>query len=469
MPATQLPLIKGDKIGNETDYRDALPVNMTAVLKPILGVQGYMIQYPGLTQYATGVGIDRGGVWNSRQQQHFRVSNQKLIQLNSDASITELGDISGSDTVSLPFSFNTQGIVADKRFFLYEDVNGLQEVDDADVGDPIDAVWVDGYYFFTDGEFLYHTDIDDETSIEPQNLATSEFSPDPSLGLGKTSDNKVVVFNRFTTEFFRNVASENFAFQRIPERALKIGIVGTHAKAELSDRWYVLGGRKEDSISVYALGVGSAADVANREVAKVIGEYSETELRDVVLESYSEDNYYYIVIHLPEHVLLLNENILKASGPLQAWTILKTDVLGDAPWRGKHLVYDPRVGSMVLGDKINATIGILDNTVATQYGEIVEWLLYPPFFQAETQSLDELDLQTIPGHTVEDDATVFLSLTYDGVRWGKEWTEMYGEPYDYNKRFVVRRLGYIREWVGVKMRGATRSRMAFAKAVAVHG
>ena len=45
-------------------------------------------------------------------------------------------------------------------------------------------------------------------------FATAEFMPDDSLGVAKTQDNKVAVFGRYTIEYFQNVATENFAFQR---------------------------------------------------------------------------------------------------------------------------------------------------------------------------------------------------------------------------------------------------------------
>jgi hypothetical protein len=59
MTESKLTLIKGDKVDSNTDYRDALPVNMYAVEKNILGASGYMLDYHGLTQVATGSGIDR--------------------------------------------------------------------------------------------------------------------------------------------------------------------------------------------------------------------------------------------------------------------------------------------------------------------------------------------------------------------------------------------------------------------------
>ena len=87
----------------------------------------------------------------------------------------------------------------------------------------------------------------------------------------------------------------------------------------------------------------------------------------------------------------------------------------------------------------------------------------------ETASIDEMDIETAPGHTSEEDATVAISITYDGVTYGKEWFQLYGAPSDYSQRFVIRRLGYVRDWFGFKMRGASRSRMAFSRAVISYG
>lgn len=463
-------LIKGDKIGSETDYRDALPVNMFGVLKPVLGAAGYMIQYQGITSFASTNGADRGGIYNERFGDHYRVAAGRFISINESGVVTDLGGLpNDTKNVSLPYSFNTQGILSFNRFFLYSPSGGLSEVTDPDLGDPIDVVWIDGYYFFTDGDFLFHTEINDETSIDPLAFATAEFMPDKSLGLGKTQDNKVIVFGRYTTEYFVNVASDPFAFQRVQTRAIKIGIVGTYCKAEAAGKWYILGGRKEEAVSVHVLGVGSAQKVATREVDKIIGKYTESELANAYVEAYEEDGYSFVLITLPNDTLLFNETLASSAGIDQAWTILRSDTLGNDPYRGWHYVFDARIGHWLMGDRNTNDIGLLDNTTATQYDAIAEWLLFTPFVYLDSQSIDEFEVETMPGHTGSDDATVFLSLTYDGVTYGKEWTELYGQPNDYGKRFIVRRLGYIRDWFGMKLRGATRSRMAFGRGFISHG
>lgn len=468
MSEALLTLIKGDAHGEETDYRDNLPVNMIPIARQIFGVNGYMFQMEGLTQYASATGGDRGALWNERFEQHYRVSGGSLVRIDSTGAVTSLGSITGSGQASLPYSFNTQGIVADGRFWLYSPAGGFSEVTDPDLGNPIDCVWIDGLYCFTDGEYIYHSDIDDESAIDPLKFATAEFMPDKSLGCGKTQDNKWIVFGRYTTEYFINQATENFQFARVPTRAVKVGIIGTHAKAELSGRWYILGGAKEDSPTVMVLGVGEAKKIATREIDKILAEYTEPELSTAVLESRVKDGNAYVIVRLPRHTLQYCETIAQKFGLEMSWCILKTGT-GDQRWRGANGIYEPQRGQWVYGDLVDGRVGYLDDRAATQYGEIAEWLIYTPLTVLESASIDEIDIQSIPGFTGTDDATAFLSITYDGVTYGMEWIQLYGRPNSYERRFIIRRLGYVSDIFGLKLRGASRSRMAFSAANILYG
>lgn len=463
MPTEPVTLIKGDRIGIETDYRDALPVNMYAVKRDILGANGYMIGYPGLTKLADGNGADRGASYNERFEDQYRVSGTKFISVSGGGVVVELGDIPGVSQARLVdfYSFNTQGIIAGGRFFLYDPVGGFQEVVDADLGFPIDGVWIDGYYFMTDGEYLFHTDLTDETAIDPLKFATAEFMPDPSLGLAKTQDNKVMVFGRYSLEYFINVATANFAFQRVPTRAQKIGVVATHAKCESSTKFYITGGYRDGAVAVYAVGIGVSAKVSTREVDKIIAQYTEPELSDMRMECRTENNITFVLIHLPNETLCFNESIAAHFGSEVAWCILRTGT-GNAPYRGINGVLDARSSRWVYGDKTGTEIGTLDNDVCTQYGVISEWILFTPFLNLETFSIDEINLETIPGHTTTLDAKVAVSITYDGVIYGTEHWMQYGEPSEYGQRFIMRRLGICNDWLGFKFRGASKSRMAFA-------
>jgi hypothetical protein len=360
------------------------------------------------------------------------------------------------------YSFNTQGIIADGKFFLYDPTNGFREVTDTDLGAPIDGTWIDGYYFMTDGEYIFHTDLTDETSIDPLKFATAEFMPDPSNGISKTQDNKIMVWGRYSLEYFINVATANFAFQRVVTRAQKIGIVATHAKCEAGNSFYITGGYRHSAVAVYMIGIGNSVKVSTREVDKVLAQYTEPELSDMRMECRLEDDVTFIIVHLPNETLCFNVNIDESFGKEWAWSILKTAVEGDSPYRAINGVFDARSGEWVYGDKLGTNIGKLDNTVFAHYGENIEWLLYTPFMNLEGMSIDQIEVETIPGHTSLYDATVAISTTYDGITYGKEWWADYGDPSEYSQRFIIRQLGYVEDWIGFKFRGATKSRMSFA-------
>lgn len=471
MTTSPVTLLKGDNIDLEADYRDALPVNMYVVEKPILGAAGYLKNFPGLLDFAEGEGFDRGATYNEVFLEHYRLSGEKLLKISAAGLVTELGEIPGTKQARLKdfYSFNTQGIIADGKFYLYAPLAGLNQVTDPDVGAPIDGVWVDGYYFMTDGRYLFHTDIDDETSIDPLKFATAEFMPDPSLGLAKTQDNKVVVFGRYTIEYFINVATENFAFQRVATRAQKIGIVSTHAKCEVNSNFYIVGGPKNASLGVYSVSLGSIQKVSTREVDKVLALYSEDELSDLRLETVQEENTAFVLIHLPKSTLCFNETVSTSIGYSMGWSELKTGVATDNPYRAINGIFDARLSMWIFGDRLNNSLGALSESVFSQYDEIQEWILKTPFLKLEGSSIDEIELESIASANAENESKIALSFTYDGVTYSAEAWDTYGIPFKHNLRVIFRRLGYVSDWVGIKFRGTSKAPAAFSLMTVTYG
>jgi hypothetical protein len=460
-----IPLIRGDKVDNNTDYRDALPINYYAVLRDIYGEDGYMLNYYGLSDFAAGQGISRGSIWVSRPglEGQYRVSGQNLIKIEDDGSVTILGFIPGSGQASMTYSLNNLAIVADGSLFYYNTIDGFRQIADSDVGNPIDIVWADFRFVLTDGEFLFQSSLLDEEEYEPADFTGSDFQPDKIWGVGLNDDNELISFNELTTEYFVNGGQDNFSYTRIQLKAVKAGIAGTHCKAEFKDKWYALTRRSNTQYQFAIIQSGSSESITTREIEKVLAKYDSEELSKAVVEVFTKDSVVWMVAHLPSETLLYNETIAKSYGINAAWSILKTDVFGDADYRGKDLTYDPRFSKWCVGDKQDNKIGFLDDSVCTHYGEIVEGLLFTPILDLETLSIDELTLKTIPGISPNNDATVFMSRTDDMRIYGREHTEKYGVNFDYNKNFTVRNLGYVRSETAFKIRTASRSRMSFCK------
>lgn len=460
-----IPFIKGDKVDSNTDYRDALAVNYYAVMRDIHGEKGYMLNYYGLSNFATGQGISRGSIWVARTglEGQYRVSGQSLIKIEDDQSVTVLGTIPGTDQASLTYSLNNLAIVAGGNLYYYNPTNGFRQIVDPNVGSPIDIVWADFRFVLTDGEYLFQSSELDEEQYEPLDFSGSDFQPDKIWGVGLNDDNELIAFNELTTEYFVNIGQDNFTYTRIQLKAVKAGIAGTHAKAELKDRWYALTRRGNTQYQFSMLQSGSAESITSREIEKVLLKYTGEQLSKTVVEVFTKDAVTWMVAHLPNETLLYNETIAKAYGLDLAWSLLKTDVYGDADYRAKDAVYDPRFSKWCIGDKLDSRIGFLDDSVCTHYGDIVEGLLFTPILDMETLSINELKLKIIPGISPSNDATVFISRTDDMRIYSQEQTEQYGVSFDYNKNFTMRNLGYVRSETAFKIRTASTSRMAFTR------
>ena len=308
-----------------------------------------------------------------------------------------------------------------------------------------------------------------ENSINPLAVAVESISPTPVVGVARTTDNFWAVFTRYGIDFYQNVGGVTFAFQRIQARALSIGLVATHAKAFLEDTWFFVGSRKYESLSVFGMQTGGSEKIASREVEKVLSRYSDSELYNISMETRQLFGYSYLILHLPRETLLFNYTISKSIGVEYAWSKLTSGTSIITPWQGINGIFDPRIGKWVYGNRYNASLGMLDDASPLQFGLMQQWYLNTPYINLDTLSVDELEILTAPGFNTDDDATVFISQSQDGEFYGQEALVQYGAPGEYNKRFIKRQLGYVRNFVTYRLRGISRSRMAFSAARIKYG
>jgi hypothetical protein len=468
MPSNTLniTLIKGDDFVNDAvDYRDAIPVNMYGINKQILGAAGYMKQMYGIDAFGTGYGIDRGGIWCAREglEGHYRVSGNSFISVSTTGETTVLGTIGGTGQCRIFYTFKNLVIVGDLKLFYWNPADGFREItSNGVVGKPIDGVFNSNFVFLTDGDDIYHNTLADEEVFLASDSAEPDFTPDKVFGVATNEDNEVVVFSEFSIQHYITVAKTNFSFQNLPRKTSKLGTLGTFCQSELEGTYYILGRREETAPSCFMYSMGTGTKIASREIELVLKEYTDDELNTTTIDAFTADKTQFVIYHFPRSTYLFNATVAKTHGPDNAWTKLKTGTVGDLPFRARNMVRDPRNGEWLCGDINDSRIGLLSNETSTQYGEIAEWLLFTPYLMLERKSIDRFEIQIIPGIvSPDDDATVFVSRTEDGRTYGQEWTELYGNAFQYNQRFIIRRFGYVRHWMGFKLRGASRSRMAF--------
>lgn len=480
MPEIKAPLTVGDKTAETAEWVAALPENAYFVDRPILGSLGYITSMPAIELYAINLGQltneDRGGIFVEREtfRGHYRVIGNSLVQVihnpNGQSTTTTLGEITGSGRVSMDYSFNNLAIVADKKLYYYNPTEGLRQLTDPDIGEPLDIAWGDNYFILTDGENIYHSEILNEEEFGPLDFATAEFRPDPSLGVAFNEDSELIVFGSKSIEYFRNVAAQDFAFQRITQKAQKIGVTGVHAKGVFGNAYYMIGGRDNTSIGAYVTEGGVSNKISSYAVDKLLAEFSYGELFDAIVEAIEIDGIQLVYFHFPEYTLLFNRTLFNRIGAQGAWSYLFS-VCSDnyskrQAYDAVNFVRDPDAGLWLFGTKEFGIIGKYEFKWSGRFATPQEVTLYTPLLKLESLSINSIECETVGGFGVDPDSasetTAFISRTNDGVVWGKEWELTYGKRHKYDTRFIANRLGYCRDFTGFRVRINSKSRLCFA-------
>lgn len=453
-----IPLIKGQR-KSDYDYRDNLPVNMTAVAGQTEGDTGYLLAHDGLTEFSTTLGKARGGYFSERLNMQFRVSGIWLEGINTDGTTNPIGIIEGDAPCEFAESFNTIAVLSDGRVWLY-DGSTLERLTLDFV--PIDIEWFSSIYVYTDGENLYHSQVADETNVPILAYTSSEFSSDPIKGIIRTDSNEIVAFNRYSTEYFyfnANAPTGGSVLQVQRGKSGRIGIVGTQCKCFLDGNIFILGGRKEESPSIHITNGVTTSTVATREIDKLISQYTEEQLETVYMESRTVDRDKLVIIHLPNETLLYNHTVGQGQGVSAAWSIIKTGE--NEKWRGKYGIFDPRISKWVYGDIKENKLAYLDDESFAQYDEEQELLFYTPIIPVKRVSISQIELDTIAGYTPKQ-KTCAMSISYDGVGWNQEYWVTVSEPNNHAVNYIIRRLGYVAQSFSLRFRFVGVDKMAFS-------
>lgn len=461
----QVSIVSGIYADEAGDFRSSYPINLIPVPKEQGVSEGYLRPADGIEQGGQGPGIDRGGLaWNGVL---YRVMGNKLVSIDSQGYLTELADIPGNGQVTLDYSFDQMIIAAGGRLFYW---NGkLTEVTDTDLGQVVDALWIDGYTMTTDGQYLIVTDLNDPTAVNPLKYGSSEADPDEIKGLFKLH-NEIFALNRYTIEVFNNVGGgigNPFPFARNEGAMIMRGVVGTYAAATYTvgetDVIAFLGGGRNESPSIW-VGVNAASTkIATREIDTLLQRYTEEQLSKVVMESRLNKGHYHLYVHLPDMTVVYDA---KASAEMQkpVWFILSSSVTGFSTYRARNLVWC--YNQWNVGDPVKPLYGNLTDKTSEHYGSTVGWefgtsILYNASMGAV---INMMELVCLPGRVpYGKDPVVWTSYSEDGETWSQERPCAAGKQGARNKRLTWLRQGRMANYRMQKFRGTSDAHLSFPR------
>jgi len=478
----QIPVLNGVYTAEDADYKTAYPVNMMPVIQETGISQGYLRPVRGMTEIGRGPGPSRGAInWNNV---HYRVMGSQLCRIDESGNVVSLGDV-GNDglRVSMDYSFDILAIKSDRRlFYYYENVGTpplddswanfdvistsgdwkLIEVTDSDLGTVVDMLWIDGYFMYTDGEYLVVTELNDPTTITTTKYGSSEIDPDPVNGLAKLR-NEVYAINRYTIEVFYNTGGSNFPFQRVSGAQIEKGSLGTYCSVVNKNRIAFLGSGRNESPGVHLGAGGQSQKISTREIDEILAEFTEYQLSESVMETMNDKSHDLLWIRIPDRTLVYDLTSSEATGQ-HIWYIMSSAAVGLAPYKGRDVVwvYD----KWYCGDTRSSKVGILDDTQALHFGDVVRWEFSTAIVYNESRGalFSRLELIGLPGrYSSTEDAMISTSYSTDGRNWSQPRIIQAGAIGNRARRLVWWRQGNMKHTRAQRFVGDSKSYLAVAR------
>nr|WP_276521152.1 packaged DNA stabilization protein [Acinetobacter lwoffii] len=451
----QIPILDGIYTDNNSDFRTAYPVNLIPVPKGQGISAGYLRPAEGINHITDLPGVDRGGiVWKG---EHYRVCGTKFIKIDEDGEITELGDVESGELCSFDYSFDYLAINAGNALYLYSGEE-LKQVTDENLGEVHDVIWVDGYFMTSDSNNIVVTELNNPFEVNPLKYGSSEVDPDPIVGLIKLR-NEVYVLNRHTIEVFDNVGGEFFPFQRIDGAQTTKGALSKKTACVYMDAIAMLGGGRNEAITVYISSAGSAQKIATREVEQILSNYTEDQLSNCLLESRQIDGHSWLYIHLPDQTLVYDSVASQTTGQ-PTWFILNSG----GGYKARNMTHAHN--KWFVGHTSEPKLGVLTDQTGEHWGNEIEWQFGTAIIYNESSGVifHQLELVALTGrNSFNKESKIYTQYSADGMEWSMPKFISVGRQGQRTKRLVWFQQGYMQNWRIQRFQGTSDSRISVAR------
>lgn len=454
-----ISILNGIYLDNGPDVRISYPVNMVPVPTENGVSAGALRPADGIVSNGSGPGVCRGGIeWRGVL---YRVMGSRFVSVAADGTVVDIGDVGEGDSVTFTYGFDRLAIVSNLNVF-YWDETSLTQITDPDLGAIVDGVWVDGYFMFTDGEFLIVTELNDPTSVLPAKYGSSESDPDPVVAV-KRVRNEVYAVNRYSIEAFSNVGGNGFPFARIEGAKVTKGAVGTHAVCVYLEALAFVGSGYNEAPGVY-LGINAQAQkISTVEVDRLLASYTEEQLSQTVMETRNDNNAQHLYIHLVDRTLVYDAAASQALGS-QVWFVLTSALRDFSIYRARYFVWC--FDRWNAADPASFNVGYLTTSTSAHYGDAVRWEFGTSIIYNESRGaiINELELVSLTGRVaLGKDPVISTAHSYDGQVWTQERPINVGSVGNRMQRIVWFRNGSMSHMRMQRFRGTSDAHVSFLR------
>ncbi len=399
---------------------------------------------PGLELFATaGTGPIRGN-FTSSNGRCFKVSGDKLYELDSVGTATSRGTLNTSSG-NLTIEENTTQLAicdGDDLYILTYATNVFAAVSDVDFPSAGTATYIDGYFVVNknDSGRFYISAINNGLSWDALDFATAESSPDELLRVIRVLG-QLWLFGSKTTEIWTNTGDAAFPFQKIAGVVMEKGIMAPHTAVSFGGSVQWVGQDANGNAVVYRAKGSNPTPVSTEAVSLAIGRA--TDKANMKAFSYQQDGHDYYV--------------LTGGGLETSWVQdLTTNLWHERAWLNAQGNFEQHLASCctfafgfhLVGDRRSGNIYKLKMDVYSDNGDVIARDRIFTHISNEGQRVryNSLELGFETGVGLQSgqgsDPVCMLKISKDGGRtWSDEYVDSIGAIGQYMKKVAFRRIG----------------------------
>jgi hypothetical protein len=402
---------------------------------------------PGLSEVLDGLdGIGRGS--HSFNGVLYTVNGEKLYRIdrtvNPDGgesySPVEVADIPGSGRVIFASTAGQLVIVEpDIRAYVYDGATLTDLYGVANVMTPIrDVIQINSFFLFcqTGTNWLFHSALNDGKTYAALDRWQVTQIPE-TIGLINFRG-QAYVMGEYSTVPFVGRASNQFAFQVIPNGIIDCGLAGTHAKTLFRGSFVFLGSGENAEQQVWLMSGAYPQTISTEPLDYLIQNESRESIQTSFMMRHSQDGAEFLCFRIGDYCFVYD--LVVGRWHERRSRIPFGDDFLDTPWRVNSItqIYN----KVFVTDSADSILGVIDDLSATEYGiNLHRKVRTQPFMNMGIrQRVWAIEAYFDVGYS--DEENLQLRWSDDGgFTWSNWISRPLGAVGEYGRRIVFDRLG----------------------------
>lgn len=430
-------------------------VNWVPVIPELTGLSNTaLFDPPGISSFCT---LPLSPCYGAQEMGNYAyfVNGSHLYRVDANGSYTDIGNIYSTSRVSIANNGTKMVIVnPGATAWVYDSSLGtLTQITDPDFITSDTVVFKDGYFIFTatNGRVFFCSEINDPLNFDPLKFGTAEIDPDDIIAAW-VDHNELFVLGKKTTEQYQDVGGTGFPFQRIEGANSQKGCYAKFSLCTFDNTFLFVGGGNNETAAIWkAVGSSNVQKISTAAIDYQIQQFTRDEISTAFAWTYSWQGSFFAGFtfessRIPSKTFVFDATSSALSGKM-VWHERQTGMT-DNRWRVNAIV--AAYGKILVGDSVSGKVGIIQDGVYTDYGELrYRMKTSRPFFMDELplfQGQMELTMESGTGlnNGLGSDPQLRFDYSDDGGRtYSYPTRRSYGELGNYDRLCIWRRLGRI--------------------------